>query len=164
LSVGVGGRRVSRCQLGCQNGTPDTSQVSPSEERFVTHPFVQLQWTPGRRTLAVVDGPPKCSFCGKSQTQVKKLIAGPSVHICNECVALCDDILAEEGVTRDETNDLYDAGYERAVLFDQTLACLEPRERQIIWFQFGLDRGKPRTPEEVGAIITASLRSRSARS
>lgn len=37
-----------------------------------------------------------CSFCGKSQKEVKKLIAGPSVYICNECVALCNDILAEE--------------------------------------------------------------------
>ncbi|MEE3002799.1 MAG: ATP-dependent Clp protease ATP-binding subunit ClpX [Pseudomonadota bacterium] len=37
-----------------------------------------------------------CSFCGKTQDQVKKLIAGPSVFICNECVALCNEILAEE--------------------------------------------------------------------
>jgi ATP-dependent Clp protease ATP-binding subunit ClpX len=37
-----------------------------------------------------------CSFCGKSQAEVKKLIAGPAVYICDECVALCDDIIAEE--------------------------------------------------------------------
>jgi len=37
-----------------------------------------------------------CSFCGKSQKEVKKLIAGPSVYICDECIALCNDILAEE--------------------------------------------------------------------
>lgn len=37
-----------------------------------------------------------CSFCGKSQQDVRKLIAGPSVYICNECVQLCDDILQEE--------------------------------------------------------------------
>lgn len=37
-----------------------------------------------------------CSFCGKSQQEVRKLIAGPSVYICNECVHLCDDILREE--------------------------------------------------------------------
>lgn len=37
-----------------------------------------------------------CSFCGKSQQDVRKLIAGPSVYICNECVHLCDDILREE--------------------------------------------------------------------
>jgi ATP-dependent Clp protease ATP-binding subunit ClpX len=37
-----------------------------------------------------------CSFCGKSQTEVKKLIAGPAVYICDECVALCNDIIAEE--------------------------------------------------------------------
>jgi hypothetical protein len=40
----------------------------------------------------------RCSFCGKSQKQVGKLIAGPSVYICNECIALCNEIIDEEGV------------------------------------------------------------------
>jgi len=38
----------------------------------------------------------KCSFCGKSQNQVKKLIAGPGVYICNECIDLCNEIIDEE--------------------------------------------------------------------
>ncbi len=38
----------------------------------------------------------QCSFCGKSQDQVQKLIAGPGIYICNECVNLCNDILGEE--------------------------------------------------------------------
>lgn len=38
----------------------------------------------------------KCSFCGKSQEQVRKLIAGPGVYICDECVELCNEILDEE--------------------------------------------------------------------
>jgi hypothetical protein len=38
----------------------------------------------------------RCSFCGKDQTEVRKLIAGPSVFICDECVGLCDKILANE--------------------------------------------------------------------
>jgi ATP-dependent Clp protease ATP-binding subunit ClpX len=37
-----------------------------------------------------------CSFCGKNQEEVKKLIAGPSVYICDECIELCNDIIAEE--------------------------------------------------------------------
>ncbi|MFH1833883.1 MAG: ClpX C4-type zinc finger protein, partial [bacterium] len=37
-----------------------------------------------------------CSFCGKSQREVKKLIAGPTVYICDECIELCNDIIAEE--------------------------------------------------------------------
>jgi len=41
-------------------------------------------------------GPLHCSFCGKSQDEVPKLIAGPSIFICNECVQLCSDILQEE--------------------------------------------------------------------
>ena len=38
-----------------------------------------------------------CSFCGKSQAEIRKLIAGPSVSICDECVSLCNDILKDEG-------------------------------------------------------------------
>ena len=37
-----------------------------------------------------------CSFCGKSQHEVRKLIAGPSVFVCDECVELCNDIIREE--------------------------------------------------------------------
>jgi len=46
-----------------------------------------------------------CSFCGKVQDDVKKLIAGPSVYICNECVDLCNDIIEEE-VKSEEINPL----------------------------------------------------------
>lgn len=38
-----------------------------------------------------------CSFCGKNQTEVKKLIAGPAVYICDECIQLCSEIIEEEG-------------------------------------------------------------------
>ena len=38
----------------------------------------------------------KCSFCGKTQDQVRRLVAGPGVYICDECIALCEDILREE--------------------------------------------------------------------
>lgn len=44
----------------------------------------------------------KCSFCGKTQDQVKKLIAGPDVFICDECVELCNEILDEEFFTQKE--------------------------------------------------------------
>ena len=37
-----------------------------------------------------------CSFCGKGVDQVEKIITGPSVHICNECVSLCNEVLEEE--------------------------------------------------------------------
>jgi ATP-dependent Clp protease ATP-binding subunit ClpX len=42
------------------------------------------------------NGSLKCSFCGKSQNDVRKLIAGPTVYICDECIELCNDIIAEE--------------------------------------------------------------------
>ncbi|MEN9245188.1 MAG: ATP-dependent protease ATP-binding subunit ClpX [Thermostichales cyanobacterium SRBZ-1_bins_19] len=46
--------------------------------------------------MAKYDSQLKCSFCGKSQDQVRKLIAGPGVYICDECVELCNEILDEE--------------------------------------------------------------------
>ncbi len=46
----------------------------------------------------------KCSFCGKTQDQVKKLIAGPEVYICDECVDLCNEILDEEFFETKETD------------------------------------------------------------
>jgi ATP-dependent Clp protease ATP-binding subunit ClpX len=59
----------------------------------------------------------KCSFCGKSQKQVKKLIAGPGVYICDECIDLCNEIIEEE---LHETSDLQ---------FDEL-----PKPREILEF------------------------------
>ncbi len=50
----------------------------------------------------------KCSFCGKPQRQVRRLIAGPDVYICDECIKLCTEIL-EEGLEA-EADDAYEAG------------------------------------------------------
>jgi ATP-dependent Clp protease ATP-binding subunit ClpX len=47
----------------------------------------------------------RCSFCGKSQHEVRKLIAGPTVYICNECVEVCLDIIAEDRVHESKTRD-----------------------------------------------------------
>ncbi|MEB3287253.1 MAG: ATP-dependent protease ATP-binding subunit ClpX [Vampirovibrionales bacterium] len=54
----------------------------------------------------------KCSFCGKSQDQVKKLIAGPEVYICDECVELCNEILDEEFFEAEETANKPSEGLE----------------------------------------------------
>ena len=70
----------------------------------------------------------RCSFCGKSKDSVRKFISGPSVYICNECITLCNEILAEdeerevvENITRvpspgeiKEVLDQYVIGQERA--------------------------------------------------
>ena len=50
----------------------------------------------------------KCSLCGKNQEQVKRLIAGPNVYICDECVELCDEIIQEEidEVVEEDTTSL----------------------------------------------------------
>jgi len=59
-----------------------------------------------------------CSFCGKNQREVKRLIAGPTVYICDECIGLCNDIIAEE-IDREER-----AGVLRAKLPGEVRALI----------------------------------------
>ncbi|ETY73971.1 ATP-dependent Clp protease ATP-binding subunit ClpX [Lactiplantibacillus fabifermentans] len=53
------------------------------------------------------NGPVNCSFCGKSQDQVKKIVAGPGVYICNECIDLCKEIIDEE-FSEEQSHELTD--------------------------------------------------------
>ena len=62
----------------------------------------------------------KCSFCGKTQHQVLKLIAGPGVYICDQCVDLCNDIIEEE------------VGDRRARALDQDVEAAARTARQAI--------------------------------
>lgn len=50
--------------------------------------------------MAMRRGTLYCSFCGKMQTEVTDLIAGPTVFICNECVALCSELIAQRAIER----------------------------------------------------------------
>ncbi|MBR5228762.1 MAG: ATP-dependent Clp protease ATP-binding subunit ClpX [Firmicutes bacterium] len=51
----------------------------------------------------------KCSFCGKTQDQVRRLVAGPGVYICDECITLCEDIIREEFAADDEQAETAEA-------------------------------------------------------
>src|SRR5699024_9857134 len=54
-------------------------------------------------------GPLKCSFCGKDQESVRKLVAGPGVYICDECIELCSEIVEEEiGAEEEEEIEIND--------------------------------------------------------
>ena len=71
-----------------------------------------------------------CSFCGKSQDEVKKLIAGPSVYICDECIQLCNEIIAEENTQESE---------------DETVGQLpKPFEIKDILDQYVIEQEKPK--------------------
>ena len=67
----------------------------------------------------------RCSFCGKTQDEVRKLIAGPTVHICNECIDLCNDIVEEEGLDDDED----DAGADDVTAPASVVPKSEPEPR-----------------------------------
>ncbi len=51
----------------------------------------------------------KCSFCGKTQDQVRRLVAGPGVYICDECIALCEDIIREEFAVDEQQEEAVEA-------------------------------------------------------
>jgi hypothetical protein len=72
-----------------------------------------------------------CSFCGKNQNEVGKLIAGPSVHICNECVHTCDEILTKENVDESEAKLKAAAGVAEERLCG---ICMEVRETDELIF------------------------------
>ena len=64
------------------------------EDRREARRAARLQGTPSDDDALL------CSFCGKSKRQVEKLIAGPNVYICDECVDLCNEILEEESAAK----------------------------------------------------------------
>ena len=61
----------------------------------------------------------KCSFCGKGQTEVAKLVAGPDVYICNECVQLCEDIIHEQDQTEEGVDQRWPTPREIKEEFDE---------------------------------------------
>jgi ATP-dependent Clp protease ATP-binding subunit ClpX len=72
-----------------------------------------------------------CSFCGKSQDEVKKLIAGPSVYICDECIQLCTEIIAEEYGVEKESEGALPKPYEIKAALDQYVIDQE-RPKKIL--------------------------------
>ena len=86
--------------------------------------------------------PPKtlhCSFCSKSQHAVRCLIAGPAVFICDECVAICDDILVDQDIMNllkadeESGNEAYPAASEhvRAMPAEEVAACVERSRKGV---------------------------------
>ena len=75
----------------------------------------------------------RCSFCGRPQSQVKRLIAGPDVYICNECVELCQDIIAE-GMAEETAGE--------AVTEDTKLPTPEEISARLSEYVIGQERAK----------------------
>jgi ClpX C4-type zinc finger len=97
----------------------------------------------------------RCSFCGKAQTEVKTLVSGPGVFICDECVRLCQDIIAKEAETAVSTRKVpgllpdnaatetllktlagYNGAFERVDAGMQDIVDIL-REREVSWATIG---------------------------
>ena len=72
-----------------------------------------------------------CSFCGKEQSQVKKLIAGHNVYICNECIDLCNDILLEE--TKNEKEEVFEISKPKEIFsyLDEVIVGQDDAKRKL---------------------------------
>ena len=70
----------------------------------------------------------RCSFCGKSKDSVRKFISGPSVYICNECITLCNEILAED----EERIVLRCGGGTQLVITSSTIGTADT-QTQMAW-------------------------------
>ena len=96
-----------------------------------------------------------CSFCGKAQTEVKTLVSGPGVFICDECVELCREIIAKEAATAVSTQEVpgllpdnaatetllrtlagYNGAFERVDAGMQDIVDIL-REREVSWAVIG---------------------------
>jgi len=69
-----------------------------------------------------------CSFCGKSQHEVRKLIAGPTVFICEECVELCMDIIGEENKSSLVKSRRWHSDPRRSAKFSMTMSSVRSRQ------------------------------------
>jgi ATP-dependent Clp protease ATP-binding subunit ClpX len=104
-----------------------------------------------------------CSFCLKSPASVEKMIGGPGVFICNECVGLCNDILVQEGPKKTEPTDDAVARWQQRLSDEELLSTMpkiqaaatqvqqhltawvrQARERGITWTRIGEALGMTR--------------------
>ena len=108
----------------------------------------------------------RCSFCGKSEEQVSRLIAGPGVYICDECVALCQEILTSDGspskATSNAASRATSSGLAAASRLDVedlrgNLEKLSYLQRRVIELLYGLNDERPRTRAEVAQAFRLSL-------
>jgi hypothetical protein len=101
----------------------------------------------------------RCSFCGKAQTEVKTLVAGPGVFICDQCVELCQPIIGKQAAAQEASDSLlpdnaptekllntlagYNGAFERVDTAMQDIVDIL-REREVSWAAIGQTLGVSR--------------------
>ena len=83
----------------------------------------------------------QCSFCGKTQDQVRKLVAGPDVYICDECIDLCDEIIAKEYAQEMQQQENQPAAEQGTALAENPLCIVCRLPKDIAEVVFVSERG-----------------------
>jgi hypothetical protein len=102
-----------------------------------------------------------CSFCGKSQHEVRELVAGPTVFICDECVALCNDIVENEEILRlfavdsEEENQSHPTGSEYQPSTEQLISDVERAKRHVGRWRLALEQIKRKLSMRDGEVLMA---------
>src|SRR5262245_25134739 len=121
-----GERRNRGCEgVGCRGSR--VGQADPSQDQPPTQPVPGGEM-PKRETG---DDTLRCSFCNKSQREVRKLIAGPTVFICDECVDICLDIIAEDRMLEQQQETNLPKPHEIKKLLDEYVIGQEQAKKKL---------------------------------
>jgi ClpX C4-type zinc finger/Glyoxalase superfamily protein len=102
-----------------------------------------------------------CSFCGKSQREVRKLIAGPTVFICDECVALCNDIVENEEILQlfaadsENGNQSHPTASVYQASTEQLMSDVERAKRHVGRWRLALEQIKRKLSMRKGEVLMA---------
>lgn len=134
---------------------PDAKSTTPARTADEARARRKLERTTGRKLPKALH----CSFCGKSQHEVEKLIAGPMVFICNACVGMCDEVIAGQPVTDKSYNKPLERSSEQLLLLMGSVSWAADASRDFLQQIVDELRGREVSWADIGQALGVSRQS-----